>query len=397
MTTRSRIVRFRHHGRTIVGELSFPSGKASRVPVVLLVHGRAADRHYYWIPELCRTLKNTGYATLVIDLNGHGSSSGRFEDCTYTKAAQDVAAAATFLKGQKRVNAFAVGAIGHSLGGTAVLMAQSQGAPFKTIVLVAPVGDTKSHVRTAYSPAAVRAWKKNGSHAWYDARLKRDVSMRYSFYEDLKTIDSLKRARDIHQPVLVIHGTADAAVPLIESRRLMNVLHEPKMIAVIQGARHSFRPKPQRQKLLSAIVPWCTEYLMKKSHRSVVAFLRNGDRYLTLRRSDKVGQYKRVWAMVGGHLPDGVSPLAHAYAEVREETGITKRQLRHVRTARPVQLHDQELDVTWIVTPVLFETTTRRVKTDWEHTGYRWVTLRSFPYEKSYPGVKKQFRALGLI
>lgn len=397
MGTRTHTIRFRHHGRTIVGDLTFPSAMKGRVPAVLLVHGRAADRQYYWIPELRRRLTQRGYATLAIDLNGHGSSSGRFEDCTYFKAVQDVRAAADYLKRQRNVNPFAVGAIGHSLGGTAVLVAQSRGAGFKTLVLIAPVGDTKQHVRTAYPPAVVRAWKSTGSHMWYDARLKRDLSMRYSFYKDFKTYDSLKLARTIHQPVLVLHGTDDAAVPLSESRRLIGALHDLKKLVVIPGGRHSFRLPYQRRKLMSSVLPWFNEYLMKKSHRSVVAFLRHGDRYLTMHRSNEVGQYKGVWAMVGGHLPDGASPLAHAYTEVREETGITKRQLRHVCTARPIRLYDAELDITWIVTPVLFETSTRRVRTDWEHTAHRWVTLRSFPFEKSYPGVKKQFKALGLL
>ena len=43
----------------------------------------------------------------------------------------------------------------------------------------------------------------------------------------------------VEEPVLVIHGTADQVIPVEQGRRLFDVAHEPKSLAVIEGGTHS--------------------------------------------------------------------------------------------------------------------------------------------------------------
>jgi uncharacterized protein len=44
---------------------------------------------------------------------------------------------------------------------------------------------------------------------------------------------------DVEEPVLVIHGTADQVIPVEQGRRLFEVAHQPKSLAIIDGATHS--------------------------------------------------------------------------------------------------------------------------------------------------------------
>jgi uncharacterized protein len=44
---------------------------------------------------------------------------------------------------------------------------------------------------------------------------------------------------DVEEPVLIIHGTADQVIPVEQGRRLFEVTHEPKSLAIIEGATHS--------------------------------------------------------------------------------------------------------------------------------------------------------------
>ena len=43
----------------------------------------------------------------------------------------------------------------------------------------------------------------------------------------------------VEEPLLVIHGTADAVVPVEMGRQLFALANEPKKLAIIDGAMHS--------------------------------------------------------------------------------------------------------------------------------------------------------------
>lgn len=334
---------------------------------------------------------------LSIDLYGHGDSDGRFEDITVTKAAQDVAAAVNFLQRQKRINPYAIGALGHSMGGTAVLMARAWGASLKTLALVAPVGDTRYHARHRYTAAEIKAWRRTGWIHWTSHVIGRRRSLRYAFYRDLQSIDTIRLAKNIHQPVLIIHETQDGFVPLVESRHLFRTLHEPKQLAVVRGADHDFSTAAERRRLFGTILPWLEEYLAQRTSRVVNVFIRNHGEYLIVKRSNQVGYYRGRWAIVSGHLVRGVSVLAQAYYEAREEAGLRRSDLKLIRVGPIVKKVDADIGKTWLITSVLMESSTRRVRLDWEHTAHKWVALQRFPFKQSYPGIERQFKALGLL
>jgi fermentation-respiration switch protein FrsA (DUF1100 family) len=42
----------------------------------------------------------------------------------------------------------------------------------------------------------------------------------------------------VHAPVLIIHGSADATVPVGEGRQLFKLANEPKALAIVDGAGH---------------------------------------------------------------------------------------------------------------------------------------------------------------
>lgn len=387
-----RSISFRHHGRTIRGELAFPQRGRAPWPAILLVHGRGVDRTFPPIlPSLNQACLRDGYATLAIDLSGHGRSSGKYEYHTYSRAKEDVIAAVKYLEHQPRINRFTIGAIGHSFGGTVVLLAKAAGANIKTLILLSPVGDTVSHTKRRYPSSVVREWRRTGAYSWPSARSDKIYTLRYQFYRDLQQIDSLKIAQNVHQPTLVISGDHDTNTPLLEARRLFKYLNEPKDLYVIPGATHNYRNPEHERLAIKKIRLWLKEYLGRRVVRSVILIVRNKNAILALKRSNQVQLYRGKWAIVGGHLPNGAVPLVHAYEELCEETGLRRSDVRLVR------LHDIALDKTWVSTSFLFEAKTRKIRLDWEHTDFRWVRIKDFPFAQSYRGIKKQFKAVGVL
>ena len=102
----------------------------------------------------------------------------------------------------------------------------------------------------------------------------------------------------------------------------------------------------------------------------VTAFLRNGGRVLLLRRSDAVGTYRGQWGGVSG-FAEG-DPDEQVWVEIDEETGLADA-VELVRSGRPVEFYDADLDRTWVVHPYLFDGDRRDVVVSDEHVEYEWV------------------------
>ncbi len=125
----------------------------------------------------------------------------------------------------------------------------------------------------------------------------------------------------------------------------------------------------------------------------VTCFLEHQKMILILRRSGKVGTYKRAWAGVSGYMES--DPLDQAYTEIREETGLFKSSIKLITTGRPLEIIDKDINRKWIVHPFLFHVMDpERVKMDWEHTEFKWIKPRDLSKYKTVPGLKA---ALGSV
>jgi translation initiation factor 2B subunit (eIF-2B alpha/beta/delta family) len=102
----------------------------------------------------------------------------------------------------------------------------------------------------------------------------------------------------------------------------------------------------------------------------VTAFLRHGGRILLLRRSDAVGTYRGQWGGVSGYAEG--DPDEQVWTEIDEETGLADA-VDLVRSGRPVEFHDADLDRDWTVHPFLFDCERRDVVVSDEHVEYEWV------------------------
>jgi 8-oxo-dGTP pyrophosphatase MutT (NUDIX family) len=106
---------------------------------------------------------------------------------------------------------------------------------------------------------------------------------------------------------------------------------------------------------------------------------------LLLRRSERVGTYRGLWAGVSGYL-EAKSQLEQAYREMEEEVGLRSEDLRLLAEGEPLVVPDERVDTRWTVHPFLFEVAQpERVRLDWEHTESRWVKPEEMGCLKTVP------------
>ncbi|MCX6004407.1 MAG: nicotinamide-nucleotide amidohydrolase family protein [Chloroflexi bacterium] len=125
----------------------------------------------------------------------------------------------------------------------------------------------------------------------------------------------------------------------------------------------------------------------------VTCFLEHKNMILILRRSGKVGTYKRAWAGVSGYIE--TDDVDQAYTEIREETGLFKNNVKLVKQGDPLEVLDKSLNRKWIVHPFLFHVIDpEKIRTDWEHTESKWIKPKDLSKYDTVPGLAKALKSV---
>lgn len=132
--------------------------------------------------------------------------------------------------------------IGHSRGGGVASLVAGQNKQVDKLITWAGVADFKSRFPQGRELAV---WKENGVRYVKNGRTNQDMPHYYSFYEDFVNNENLL---DIHYwvskievPHLIIHGTNDEAVDVVEAE----VLHQgnPKAELFLYPTNHTFESR----------------------------------------------------------------------------------------------------------------------------------------------------------
>jgi len=122
--------------------------------------------------------------------------------------------------------------------------------------------------------------------------------------------------------------------------------------------------------------------------RVVTCVLEHDGKILVLRRSQSVRTYKGLWGGVAGYVEPGEEPLQTAYKEIREEINLSPElvQLLWAGDAHSFTDTDEGQQYDWTVYPFLFHAKDiTPLKTDWEHTEYRWIDPKDLPSLPTVP------------
>ena len=188
-------------------------------PALLYLHGSRWDL----TGQLFRIeqLHDFGFSVLAIDYRGFGKSSGELpsEATVYEDAQLAWDRLAVLQPDPARRFIY-----GHSLGGAVAIdlaaklsaaTPQGSGAPARGLI-----------VESSFTSLAEIA--RSLTVSW----LPVDLLLTQKF-------DSIKKIRDVHLPVLIVHGADDRMVPSRFSQALYDAAHEPKKLLLVEGATHN--------------------------------------------------------------------------------------------------------------------------------------------------------------
>jgi len=123
----------------------------------------------------------------------------------------------------------------------------------------------------------------------------------------------------------------------------------------------------------------------------VTSFIKNDDRILILKRSDKVKSMKCLWAGVSGIIEkNDATPLARAKTEILEETGINEEEVELLKANERIKIEAaQYKNHEWNIFPFLFKTKNPEIKLNWENSEFKWIKPNEIKNYETVPELEK--------
>lgn len=196
-------------GIRLNAQLDMPVPSEGKHPLVIVIHGFTGHMEERHIVAVSQTLNEIGFATLRVDMYGHGKSGGRFEDHTLYKWLSNALTVIDYARALDFVTDLYL--CGHSQGGMTVMLAGAMKHDvIKGIIPLSPAWMIPEEARKGtllgqdfdpdHIPEVLPAWGDRGLNGNY-VRVAQTIHVE----------DAIDR---YDGPVLIVHGDEDEAVPV---------------------------------------------------------------------------------------------------------------------------------------------------------------------------------------
>ena len=191
------------------------SGFSAPPPVWIFLHGLGADRSGSKAARFREWVVSRGHGFLSFDFTGHGESGGDCRGLTLSRNLEDAGRAVEFV-GAERPGAEIV-LIGSSMGGIAALWyAALHPGAVAQVFAVAPAFGMTARFAASLSQAEREDWARRG---YYPVPIG-DLVLEFGWgaVADERNYPDDRLAAALETPALLLHGDADAVVPVGLSR-----------------------------------------------------------------------------------------------------------------------------------------------------------------------------------
>ena len=249
----SRIFEFDSpHGYRLSGVLETP---------VASVRGWAIFAHCFTCGKdspaaacIAKGLARAGVGVLRFDFAGVGASGGDFAASTFAADAEDLVAAGQAMAAAGMQPDLL---LGHSLGGSAVLVAAEAMPTVRAVATVAAPANV-AHVLRHFDPDSLARIKSDGEA---EVRLgERDFIVRQSFVDDLSRHDLIDTVGRLRRALLILHAPTDTTVGIENATRLFLGAKHPKSFISLDTADHLLARPADAEFAAATIAAWASRY-----------------------------------------------------------------------------------------------------------------------------------------
>ncbi|MFW2374546.1 MAG: alpha/beta hydrolase family protein [Gammaproteobacteria bacterium] len=199
--------------------------------------------------RVSRGLARLGFAVVRFDFTGLGESNGEFADSNFTSMVQDIESVAQFMEHHYQPPDML---IGHSMGGTASLVAAAEIPSCKTIVTIASPS-TPQHVLHHFGTALPEL------DAGRTSKIKvagNDYPIKPQFIQDVRGYPIENMHNHLSIPILVIRAGQDELVKSEDADEISEYTRDVSKIIDFPDADHLFSNRNTTESMINQIADW---------------------------------------------------------------------------------------------------------------------------------------------
>lgn len=205
--------------------------------------------------HISRALARAGIGVMRFDFSGVGTSEGENEAVDFATDVENLKLAAQAMT-QAGMSPSLL--IGHSLGGSAALVAAATLPDISAVATISAPADLQ-HILRLLAPEDVEAIQRDGGTTVDIAN--RTFLIRRSFIENVDRIDIEKSVNLLRRPLLVMHAPNDQVVSIDHASRLFIGATHPKSFVSLDTADHLLTDRTDSQYVAATIAAWASRYM----------------------------------------------------------------------------------------------------------------------------------------
>lgn len=235
-------------GRPITADLTYDDLNVN-APLVIFAHGIRGFKDWGAHHLVARHFAENGFRFLKFNFSHNGTTSEHltefadliaFGDNTFSIELDDLKNVIDFAcSGSAIPAADGVYLIGHSMGGGISIIKTAEDNRVKKLVTMAAI----SSFFNLWPRQAEEQWRLQGVMYMKNARTGQDMPYRVTLLEDVEKnparLDIQRKAAEITQPWIIIHGDGDTSVPLQHAEKLHSAQPNAEFL-IIPNADHVF-------------------------------------------------------------------------------------------------------------------------------------------------------------
>lgn len=243
-----------HSGSNIVAELNLPdSGEAKYI--ILYAPCFTCPRNIRYLNNMSREFTDSGVGIFRFDFPGLGESEGKFEETNFTTNLINIRLAYEYLKANYTAPSFAVG---HSMGGAAMLKVASEFPEVKAVAVIAAPYKPNNLARTLAKTKAEADAIGSSKVVIGDT----EFTLTKEFFADLEKTSAEHNIAELGKPLLVMHSPDDKTVSMDNAFKIFADAQEPKSLIQLNNFGHlMMRNESEARKVGKIIMAWCEQWL----------------------------------------------------------------------------------------------------------------------------------------
>jgi uncharacterized OsmC-like protein/alpha/beta superfamily hydrolase len=249
------------NGEILHATLELPANKKVK-QYAIFAHCFTCSSQLSVVRNISNELTQYGFGVLRFDFTGLGMSEGDFSETNFTHNLEDLITVNNYFTKYYQSPTLL---IGHSLGGTAVLVSAGKLANIKAIATIGAPADV-AHVTHLLGDKRDILEKGEATISIGG----RPFKIKKQFLEDLENHNANQIIQKLRIPMLILHSPQDTVVGIENAAKIYQLAHHPKSFISLDGADHLLSNKADSLYAARTIATWADRYLNIREEEKIL-------------------------------------------------------------------------------------------------------------------------------